>query len=97
MDKGKLERFDREFQRLVYKIYKRKINNERKRNARYDRVKERGGCIPAYTTKRVHRKCHRHNHAYDYSHLFCLLSSALILVIYVKFIVYIDYARRRIT
>ena len=28
MNKGKLERFDRGFQRLVYKIYKRKITNE---------------------------------------------------------------------
>jgi hypothetical protein len=91
MNKGKLERFDRGFQRLVYKIYKRKINNESEGNDQYDRVKKRGGC------KRVHRKCYRHYHAYDYSHLFCLFSSALILVAYVKVIVYIDYARCRIT
>jgi len=79
------------FQRLI-KVYERKINNESKRNCWYDKIKDCGRGIPARCTECIDRKCYRQKHAYDYSHLVCLLKSALIMVIYVKFMVYIEIA-----
>jgi len=79
------------FQRLI-KVYERKINNESERNCWYDKIKDCGRGIPARCTECIDRKCYRQKHAYDYSHLVCLLKSTLIMVSYVKFMVYIEIA-----